>query len=226
MTVNAPGDAGAEVTKDAEIEATSPPADLSGSEAGSASCLQADPGAPQPTVPPVSMLSPACQTYCAAMQQNCDRVYGTVARCWYACQLLDWPASGDTGQDTVACRTSFAQDPTTDPFTRSKYCEAASPVLTGGACGDVCAVYCRSGARICPGSFPAEATCRSGCEAEKVRFDQKIRENPDGGGSHDFPSKMRCRIDRLQTAIFNKTYCDVAAPNKMCGECADLDFTP
>jgi hypothetical protein len=94
------------------------------------------------------------------------------------------------------------------------------------ACGDICAVYCRSGARICPGSFPTETTCRSGCEAERARFDQKVRDNPDAAGSHDFFSKMYCRMDRLQTAIFNKTYCDVAAPNKLCGVCPNLDFSP
>jgi hypothetical protein len=199
--------------------------DAAGGDSGDRACLVANPEAALRPLPTVSMLSAACQTYCAAMQQNCASVYGTLSGCWYACDLLGWPAAGDFMQDTIDCRTSYAQTTASDPVARDMLCRAASPVLTT-SCGDLCAVFCRSGARVCPASFPNETTCRSGCEAERDRFDQRVRENPDAAGSHDFFSKIRCRMANLQTAIFNRTYCDVAAPNKMCGVCADLSFVP
>ena len=227
-TVSSPVDADIDTTapgRDAALDqGPSPPASgASMADAGSAACTVANPDGAHAPLPTVSMLSPACQRYCAAMQQNCEAVYRTAARCWYACDLLGWPAAGDPMQDTVACRTKFAEA-ATDFAKRVDYCPAAGAVNLG--CGDICAVYCRAGAIICADSFPAETDCRSGCVADRKRFEQKLRDNPDAGGSTDYYSVMACRMDRLQTAIFNPTYCDVAAPNKMCGVCPDLEFVP
>jgi hypothetical protein len=222
--VTSPADADTGTPEDTVPDQAPPPPDRFESDAGAA-CLAADPEAPQPPLPTVTMPGEACQTYCEAMQQNCPKVYRTVARCLYACDLLAWPASGDFMQDTVACRTAHAQANAPGPGPRADLCEAAGPVLTR-ACGDVCAVYCRTGARVCGSSFPDEASCRSGCEADRERFEQKLRDNPDAGVSTDYYSVLWCRMDRLQTAIFNRTYCDVAAPNKMCGICNELDFAP
>lgn len=224
-TPAAPTDAGPEVSAEAGASDTTVPGDGPPPDTGSDVCLQADPAAPQPPAPPVSMVSSACQRYCGSMQQSCPSVYGTPARCWYACDLLGWPAMGDRGQDTVACRTIHAEEPAPTPFERAQLCEAASPVITR-ACGDICAVYCRSGVRICPNTFPSETECRSGCEADRERWKQIVMQNPDAGGSHDYFSKLRCRMDNLEIAIFNRTYCSVAAPNVMCGVCPYLPFNP
>jgi hypothetical protein len=185
-------------------------------------CLVVEPEmGPPPTVP---MLTPACERYCAAMQRNCPNTYDTAARCWYACDSMSWTEAGDPMQDTIACRTNFAEAATDDPK-RAEYCPMAGAITPG--CGDICAMFCRAGARICPRSFPVEAACQSGCEADRERFKQTIRGlPPDAGESHDYYSVMSCRMMVLELAVLNRSYCDAAAPNKMCGGCNQLNFAP
>jgi hypothetical protein len=225
--VNAPGDAGPEI----EAAGNRGAGGSGGTDvpvpdpvtSSPATCLEAQPQVGPP--PTVAMPTPACERYCAAMELNCPKVYGSAARCQYACDLLGLQATGDPMQDTLACRTNFAEAATTTP-TRNMYCPAAGAVTR--ACGDLCAMFCRAGARICPRSFPEETACRAGCEADRERFNQIFRDDPDAGASRDYYSVLWCRMQRLELAIFNRSYCDVAAPNNMCGilECARLNFTP
>jgi hypothetical protein len=191
--------------------------------AATATCVVPDPAASRPSIPPVSMPGDACRDYCEAMIRNCPFVYESSTACLYACETLGWPTGGDQGQDTLTCRHRHATYPATDVPSQFLLCHAARPVLTP-ACGDRCGVYCRTGAIVCPGAFPPEIVCRTGCEKLKARWEEITRQNPDGSISDDFVEVIGCRMDHLEKAIFDSRYCPVAAPNTQCGGCPYLLF--
>ena len=133
--------------------------------------------------------------------------------------------TGRTGadDDTLTCREEWAErsaEPGTSEGARRRFCGYAS-VDASPECGDACALYCRTGHRVCgPGFFPPVEVCLIACR----RRDDESRLKNNAG---IYESGLRCRFSWLERAIADPRACNAASPlsPSPCGECQDLKFT-
>jgi hypothetical protein len=189
-----------------------PPPDAGGRDGADAwtapACQQPPADAQTPDIQPPAPVHEGCTDYCAAMERNCPSVYGTLDRCLYACNVVAWPWGG-ANEDGLRCRTMFAKE-----ANRPVDCKYASPD-SAGACGTPCEVYCRMGALVCPSHFPTQ--CRQDCSLAANRIKTPA-----------ISAGILCRMEFLQEAIFDPTFCSWAAPYNTCGAemhgCLSLDF--
>ena len=174
-------------------------------------CLVVDEQALTLPVPPQPPGTPECTEYCTLMEHNCPAVYETIDNCLFACSELAWPLKATPNDDTISCRIGWAS---MQP-SKLVYCDRAS-VDSPAACGTFCNVYCRTGAHICPGFFPAEQACKDAC----YRFEQDIKRIDPARNINE--THISCRFRWLKRAIFNRDFCTMAAPNACNQHCADL----
>jgi len=128
---------------------------------------QPDAGAPGPEAgtPPDAGPdgpSPACQTYCQSMRQDCPMVYpGGDDDCLATCAAYGWP-TGDISDNSVTCRNrqALGAPSATSPLVP---CYRAGP-SGGNYCGTLCENYCQAAARACPGLEGDVASCLSRCQ--------------------------------------------------------------
>jgi hypothetical protein len=160
-----------------------------------------------------------CIDYCDAMERRCPHVFLTRARCLSACAQLAWDKEGDFTTDTLACRTHWADADLVNTYEVANRCSFASPV-SAGVCGDICDVYCRMGARICPGYFPPYDSCRASCRDTRQRQDKLYQ--------HDLNLEVVCRSRVMAGALFDRALCAWAGPNTSCGTqvCPPVMFDP
>jgi hypothetical protein len=174
-------------------------------------CLVPDPNAgPDPFLLPVTIHT-GCDGYCAAMTNRCPDVYGDDVHCRFACEVLDWTPTGPR-EDSLQCRTDWATAMPANVTDAANQCSFASP-LPQAQCGEPCAVYCRAGARVCPGQFPPEQVCREACIRTEIALQPA-----------NLVNYMQCRMDVLARAIFRRDLCSEAAPGNRCGTCYGLLF--
>ena len=108
----------------------------------------------------------SCATYCAAMQRNCTgafQEYIDLGTCLAMCQNLEPGTPGDTTQDSLSCRTHFADLAATDPATN---CRSAGPLGTG-SCGNApCTAYCTLVEAFCtsPPPYSSAVACVAACQ--------------------------------------------------------------
>jgi hypothetical protein len=206
---DAVADAGAERVRTVQVAPADGGSEVPDAWAPPLVCLEPNPDA----APPSSSVlpSPLCAEYCAAMTARCPEVYGGDERCRYACEVLAWPPTG-ARDDTLECRTTWATAMPSNPADEANRCSFASP-LSHDTCGEICAVYCRTGALICPDQFPPEQPCREAC----LRKRNELR-------PATLINYMQCRLDILANAIFQRDLCSRAAPNNRCGDCLSLFF--
>jgi hypothetical protein len=177
-------------------------------------CLQPVDGGSDGGLPPrAAPDDPACVAYCDSMERRCPQVFLTRPRCLSACAQLGWDAQGGFNTDSVSCRTLWADAELTSPTEQAKRCDYASPISVG-ACGDICDVYCRMGARLCPMQFPPEDDCKNACRWTRDR--RTSLEKP-----------LVCRSWVLAEALFDRSRCPAAGPYATCGEvCPPVTFDP
>jgi hypothetical protein len=174
-------------------------------------CIDAS-NTPDPFTLPVS-ISDACREYCAAMDAHCRGTFASVDHCLFACATLRWPAKGMPRDDTVECRTNWATFVPITDAEKVEHCRWAAPAFDV-QCGELCGVYCRTGAIVCPAEFPPEAECAEECRQARQRL---LAYDPPG----DLQRHLLCRLERLQEAIFARDRCVQAAPGNACGVCND-----
>jgi hypothetical protein len=179
-----------------------------------------------PTMPPPPLMphgtdSAACITYCDAMDGKCSDIYATKERCLHACALLAWPESQTPQADTLHCRQQFVESimPTWPPYMVHTACVNAS-IDASPQCGDACGIYCRTGVRACPGTFPPFDVCAEACR----RRDQQVLRDTQKS-LYNFG--LQCRLEQLARAVFDPSYCEVASPAAPdgCAGCAALGLT-
>jgi len=217
-------DAGTDANGDGGVNADASRADANDAGASSTrwtapACRAVDPDAGTPPLPPPLASTPACDEYCAAMGQNCSFIYGSDEVCHLACARVDWPLQ-DPGNDTVTCRTGWAQSavPGND---RTILCERAG-LVSRGSCGTPCANYCRAGIKLCPTEFPSDLnSCTDLCLAAQEAYKSQY---PDGGTF--LAERLICKIGYLEMAIANPTLCQLAGPNDCGTACQPVIFPP
>jgi hypothetical protein len=178
--------------------------------------------APQdPTTSPDSFetpadLPPGCIRYCQAMMRDsgCPGVYRTESRCLYACGTLVWSPAQTSTNNTLSCRTSWAERPSNSNTEQEAQCRKAAPISVGSSnediCGDTCEAYCRTGVRICEAQFPPYITCVDRCFARQ-------RSGALQPGGPKIYQILYCQIAWLEKAIFNRELCSWASPDNRCG---------
>jgi hypothetical protein len=142
-----------------------------------------------------------CTTYCHLVDKNCNGLeYIDYDTCTQLCPVFDQGPAGDTTQNSLSCRTHFANLAATDP---SK-CAAAGP-LGGLVCGnDVCTTFCGLDQFTCNGQYEAYDGGGTECVADcRTGYPQYVL--PDGGSSADIllesGNTINCRLYHLEASL-------------------------
>jgi hypothetical protein len=181
-------------------------------------CRGIDPDAGTPPLPPPLASTPACDQYCAALDQNCPFIYDSDEVCHMACAQVDWPVQ-DPSNDTVTCRTNWALSavPGTN---QTSLCERAG-LVSRGSCGTPCENYCRAGIKLCPTEFPSDlAFCTALCMEAQGAYEKEF---PDRSF---LAEQLICKVDYLVMAVGNPTLCQLAGPNDCGTACQPVIFPP
>lgn len=188
-------------------------------------CMMVDDTA-APTLPQLpDNVDAHCRAYCDLMQSGCSFVFGPgpsgTEHCLISCTRIGWPLTSPVDQDTLTCRTSWAQlaAQSTSPPERAQQCIHAS-LDSNFACGNRCENYCHAGNVICPGGyFPEGRLCLDACLAAQRSFMQQWPDQIYGN------ELLGCRFDWLQRAVFDPALCTRAAPNACPNSpCPDVVF--
>jgi hypothetical protein len=141
-----------------------------------------------------------CDSYCASVMANCtgaNQEYLDSATCLAMCRHFEPGVSGDTTQDSLACRTYHAGAAATDP---DFHCRHAGPV-GGGVCGtDPCAPFCLLDFALCgdmasPPYSGGESGCHAACTASLT-----YQTSGTGDLTQSTGNTLNCRIYHLESA--------------------------
>jgi hypothetical protein len=178
-----------------------------------AASMAEDAGEGGPVMPARSL---TCAYYCATIVQNCSQQYAefvgsedATSLCMAMCPALDQGSSiSPSNDDTLGCRTYYAEQAATDPATN---CRIAG-LLGGGTCGkDPCQLFCELDVQYCASVGASVYTglndCTSDCEAASDGgggYPYLVPPPPDSGCPAydllDCTNTLNCRFWHLQNA--------------------------
>ncbi len=145
--------------------------------------------------------SQQCEDYCTLVMEACNgpqALYTTRDICLGVCSKLDVGDAEDTHNNTLACRTYWANE----ALREAGYCPSAGPG-GNGQCGSDCEAYCQIFPQVCPDDYKYQSTkdCLKFCETvpQKTTFDVVV----DHGGD-----SIECRLVHVSSAILKpKDHC-------------------
>jgi hypothetical protein len=162
-------------------------------------------------IPPRAL---SCDYYCATVVTNCSQANAeylgsedALALCKTMCPAFDVGAAiGASNDDTLGCRTFYAEQAQGDPTTNCRYAGPGG----GGKCGhDPCSVFCSLDTQYCNSAaistpaFASTSACQTACTA-----------GADGGGFPylttgpdllDNTDTLNCRLWHLENAYGSVT---------------------
>lgn len=154
-----------------------------------------DPNAGKP------VYSEDCKDYCATVMEACTgdhKVYTTEENCLGVCALLDPGDSEDTHNNTLACRTYYANE----ALLENSYCPDAGPG-GNGTCGSDCEAYCQLFSAACKDDV--KYTKPEDC----LKFCATLPDQPtfDVARDHD-GDNIECRLVHVSSATLKpKEHC-------------------
>ena len=146
---------------------------------------------------------PTCEGYCDTIASACSALpqFASRAACLRVCNET-FGAQEDTSLsgDNLTCRFSRAESAAESG---GDGCVEAG-MLGGGACGEICAVYCHDLAALCPEQFDLIGDCQAACAA--VPRTGKPFSSP-----ADSANTLECRFYHLQLSTKDSfPHCDHA----------------
>jgi hypothetical protein len=174
-----------------------------------AASLESDEGGAGPT----STTQLTCASYCAVITQNCagpNTEYLSQDICNSMCPAFELGgAIADTADDTLGCRTFFANQAASTPGTS---CRMAGP-LGGGHCGtNPCGPFCDQDVSYCKGDKPVPyegglPDCLASCSGYPYLTGDA------GDTTSESGDTLNCRLWHLETANTSDSYGQLHCPH-------------